>query len=121
MKLHLPSLVLGGMLVSGLAISGWAMAAKDVCPEGSTCYEGHVLEFDEDDGPIQFLAINTTSLTTTSLDGQSIDGTVQFAEFVMGDDDLYVQRGNALPPYPKVGEFANANVGDTYVLIKAGT
>ena len=115
MKLHLPSAILGAVLVSGLAVSGWASAAKNDCPEGSTCFQGHVLEFNPDDGPIQFLVVRTTSLTTTTLDGQSASGTATLVEFV-SDGDGYVQRGDPLSAYPKVGVLANANTGDTFGL-----
>ena len=115
MKFHLPSVLLGAALVSSLAVSGIAMAAKQQCPEDATCYDGHVLEFNPDDGPVQFLVVKSTSLTTTTLDGQSVAGTATLVEFA-SDGDRYVQRGDPLPPYAKVGVLANANTGDTFGL-----
>jgi hypothetical protein len=92
-----------------------ASAAKNECPEESTCFSGHVLEFDPDDGPVQFLVVRSTSLTTTTLDGQSVAGTATLVEFV-SDGDRYVQKGDPLDAYPKIGVLANANTGDTFGL-----
>lgn len=113
MNRHLEAVILGTTLVSCLAMSGHVLAAKaPPCPEGATCYDGHVLEFNPDDGPVQFLVVKATSLTTTTLDGQATSGTATLVEFD-SDGDTFVQRGDPLPPYPKTGVLANANTGDT--------
>jgi hypothetical protein len=112
MRILLGSAVLCFTLATGTL----ALAAKpDQCPEGATCYSGHVLEFNPDEGPVQFLVVKSTSLTTTTLDGQSVAGTATLVEFA-SDGDRYTQRGDPLPPYPKVGVLANANTGDTFGL-----
>lgn len=113
--IRLPTAILGAALAGGIALSGIAMAAKPPCPDGSTCYDGHVLEFNPDDGPVQFLVVASTSLTVTTLDGQMVSGTATLVEFA-SDGDRYVQRGDPLPAYPKTGVLANANTGDTFGL-----
>lgn len=89
------------------------------CPSTATCYEGHELEFDASDGPIQFLIVATTVRTVTTLDGQNTSETATLVEFASNGDG-FKQRGEALPPYPKSGVLATANVGDTFGLAEIG-
>lgn len=119
MRLHLPSMILAWAMVASLGVSGWAMAARDDCPSGQTCYEGHVLEFNPADGPIQFLVIKDTSLTTTTLDGEATTGTAILVEF-FSDGDHYTQRGDPFPAYAKNGVLATATTKDTFGLTKIG-
>ena len=119
MKLHLPSVLLGVTLVSGLAVSGTvSLAAKNACASGQTCYDGHVLEFDPADGPVQILSVESTSLVTTSLDGQSTTGATTLVVYA-SDGDHYVQVGDPIGPYAKIGNLANVNAGDTLIPTKS--
>lgn len=87
------------------------------CPTTATCYDGHELEFDKADGPVQFLVVATTVRTTTTLDGQTTSETATLVEFA-STGDRFEQRGDALT-YPKTGALADADVGDTLVLVEA--
>lgn len=93
-----------------------AEGAIDACPAGAaagaTCYQGHELEFDPADGPIQFLCVATTVQTTSTLDGQTTSSTATLVEYA-SDGDRYVRRGEPLT-YAKVGVLASADVLDTF-------
>ena len=86
--------------------------AQDTCPATATCYEGHELEFDIGDGPIQFLVVRTDATVTTTLDGQRTTETATLVEFVTNGDG-FEQRGDPLT-YGKAGVLATADVGDTF-------
>lgn len=100
-----------------LALPATLALAQDACPATATCYEGHELEFDTADGPVQFLVVATTVRTTTTLDGQTTSETATLVEFA-STGDRFEQRGDALT-YPKTGALADADVGDTLVLVEA--
>lgn len=100
-----------------LALPATLVLAQDACPATATCYEGHELEFDVSDGPVQFLVVATTVRTTTTLDGQTTSETATLVEFA-STGDRFEQRGDALT-YPKTGALADADVGDTLVLVEA--
>lgn len=119
MRLHLPSLILGGALVSSLAVSGWVVAAQGPCPTGETCYKGHVLAFNPADGPVQALTVKTTSLTTETLDGTATAGTASLVIFAFKDGQ-YVQWGDPLPDYAKTGVLSTADAKDTFGLAELG-
>lgn len=100
-----------------LALPATLVLAQDACPASATCYDGHELEFDVGDGPVQFLVVATTVRTTTTLDGQTTSETATLVEFA-STGDRFEQRGDALM-YPKTGALADADVGDTLVLVEA--
>lgn len=114
-----PRLILAALLVSGL--TQWAIAGaaqNEACPATATCYEGHELEFDVQDGPVQFLVVATTVRTTTTLDGQTTSETATLVEFA-SNGDTFEQRGDPLT-YGKAGVLSTADVGDTFVLTEVG-
>lgn len=105
------------LLVSTLLVLPIGSArAQEACPAERVCveYADHELILDPRDGPIQLLVIETTDKTTTNLDGQKLSGTATLVEFI-STGDTFEQRGDPLPPYPKRGWLANAEVGDTFV------
>ena len=104
-------------LASVLLLPGAMALAQDACPATATCYEGHELEFDINDGSIQFLVVATTVRTTTTLDGQTTSETATLVEFV-STGDTFKQRGDPLT-YPKTGVLADADVGDSFNLVEA--
>ena len=75
--------------------------------------------FDAADGPVQFLVVATTVRTVTTLDGQTTSETASLVEFASTGHG-YEQRGDPLPPYPRTGALATANVGDTFGLAEIG-
>lgn len=100
-----------------LLIPGVVALAQDTCPAQATCYEGHELEFDRSDGPIQFLVVATTVKTTTTLDGQTTTETATLVEFAL-TGGTFKQRGDPLT-YGRAGVLSTADVGDTFVLTEA--
>jgi hypothetical protein len=110
--------VVAALLIAGsLAGVAPAIAQPEACPASAVCYEGHELEFDAADGPVQFLVVATTVRTTTTLDGQTTSETATLVAFA-SDGDRFSQRGDPLT-YPKTGVLATADVGDTFVLTEA--
>lgn len=101
-----------------LALPATLALAQDACPATATCYEGHELEFDAADGPVQFLVVETVVKTSTTLNGQTTSSTVRLAEF-RSDGDRYVFVTDDLR-YPKAGVLATADLGDTFALAEIG-
>lgn len=83
------------------------------CPATATCYEGHELEFDASDGPIQFLVVATTVRTVTTLDGQTTTETATLVEFASNGDQFVLVKEFT---FSKTGNLADADVGDTFQL-----
>lgn len=101
-----------------LALPATLVLAQDACPATATCYEGHELEFDAADGPVQWLVVATTVRTTTTLDGQTTSETATLVEFAL-TGDTFKQRGEPLT-YGKAGVLKTADVGDTFGLAEIG-
>jgi len=106
------------IVLCGMVLPGAVALAQDACPVQATCYEGHELEFDKADGPIQFLVVETIVKTSTTLDEQTTSSTVRLAEF-RSDGDRYVLVADDLR-YPKTGVLATASLGDTFGLTEIG-
>lgn len=106
------------IVLCSMVLPGAVALAQDACPATATCYEGHELEFDKADGPIQFLVVETIVKTSTTLDGQTTSSTVRLAEF-RSDGDGYVLVADDLR-YPKAGVLATADLLDTFGLAEIG-
>lgn len=113
----------GATVVAVLLGSGVATAAQDAapCPAKHACleYEGQVIEVDVALGPYQILIIEDQRTVTESLFSEdkvterAITG-LGLAE--TGDDSFEVDR---LYHEPREGIFADADLGDVYVIGKS--
>lgn len=117
--IHPPSLLLGGLIVAALAASGNAIAAQDDCPEEQICVdlsETQVVEIDPSLGFLQSIVIEERELTITDFDGTTTEQQVKLATFVENGDTYKLEREDI---EPQDGIFANAQLGDVFVLRKA--
>lgn len=105
MKMVILGALMAAMLPPNIAL------AQDACPATATCYEGHELEFDKADGYVQALVVKTTVTTTTNLDGQQTTETVTLAIFASNGDTYDLVDTLT---YPKSGELATADLGETF-------
>lgn len=119
MTIHLPSALVGAVLVSGLVVSGIA-SAQDDCPKERSCvsYGSQVIEFDPADGFLQSVIVEERSLTITDFDGTRTEPQVKVATFAEDGDSFSLVREDI---EPQAGIFADAQLGDAYTLQKANS